>query len=306
MRGRPLGVLAWSLVLAALGSVPACGSAAQPGGPVAGGAAGIRVVASTSAYADIVRQVGGDRVGVTAAISDPAQDPHSYEADARTYLALSRARIVVENGGGYDDFMGTMLAASHGSATVLNVVAISGRPASGPDFNEHLWYDLPTVARLAGALAGALAAADPAGAAGYRGNAAAFTRRLAGLAEVQARIRAAHAGAGVAVTEPVPLYLLQGCGLVNRTPAEFSESIEEGADTAPRVLRATLALFSGHAVRLLAYNEQTAGPQTVRVAAAARRDGTAVVPFTETLPPGLDYLGWMAANLDAIGKALSR
>jgi zinc/manganese transport system substrate-binding protein len=293
-----IAVLVAALALVAAG----CGSpAAAPGG-------GLSVVAATDVYGDLARQVAGDRATVTSIIDDPDQDPHSYEADAATQLALSRARIVVENGGGYDDFVGRMLAtAGNAGATVLDAVDISGRAATGGGaLNEHVWYDLPTVRRLVARLAGALTTADPAGAAGYAANAAALDRRLVALEATAARIRAAHAGTGVAITEPVPLYLLAACGLVNRTPPAFSEAVEEGGDVPARVLAQTLALFPAHRVALLAYNEQTAGPEATRVVDAARAAGVAVVPVTETLPAGQDYPTWMAATLAAVDQALAR
>src|SRR5438552_9736563 len=96
VRAVTLRVLAWIGALAGLVLVSACGSAAA--GRASGGSSGVLVVASTNVYGDIVRQIAGDTVGVRSVISDPAQDPHSYEADAKTQLALSRARIVIENG----------------------------------------------------------------------------------------------------------------------------------------------------------------------------------------------------------------
>ncbi len=68
----------------------------------------VQVVTSTDVYASIVRAVVGSRVDVTALIDSPAQDPHSFEASARDQLAIARADVVVENGGGYDDFMNTL------------------------------------------------------------------------------------------------------------------------------------------------------------------------------------------------------
>ena len=55
---------------------------------------------------------------------------------------------------------------------------------------------------------------------------------------------------------------------------------------------------------MLAYNEQTSGPETEKVLAAAQGHGVAVVPVTETLPAGQDYVSWMTANLAAIQTAL--
>ena len=113
-------------------------------------------------------------------------------------------------------------------------------------------------------------------------------------------------GTTVAVTEPVPLYLLRACGLTDVTPPEFSEAVEEGDDVSPAVLRRTLDLFRGKKVKLLVYNEQTTGPQTEKIKKAAAQAGVPVLPVRETLPKGKDYLDWMSDNIDAVQKALGR
>ena len=268
----------------------------------------VAVVASTNVYGDIARRIGGDRVDVTSVISDPDQDPHSYEADPQNQLALSKAKVVIENGGGYDDFVDHMLKSGHNdSAQVVNAVDVSGKTApQGGELNEHVWYDFPTVAKVADRISTALAQADPGDAAAFEKNATAFKAELAPLEAEEAQIKKAHGGDGVAITEPVPLYMIEASGLVNRTPGEFSEAIEEGDDVSPRVLQKSLALFAGKKVKALVYNEQTSGPQTEKAEAAAKAAGIPVVPVTETLPKGKDYLGWMTANLDALASALAK
>ena len=292
---------------AAVALLAACSSSAADETAASTSKAGVQVVASTNVYGDIVRQIAGDKAEVTSIISDPDQDPHSYEANAQTQLSLSKAKVVIENGGGYDDFVDTMLKSSgNTSAKVMNVVDISGRKAPvGGELNEHVWYDFPTVEKLAAQLASTLSEVDSANSSTYAANAAAFTAKVKELEATEASIKAAHDGAGAAITEPVPLYLLTACGLVNKTPGEFSEAIEEGTDVPVAVLQETLTLFSAKQVKLLAYNEQTSGPETEKVLAAAKANGIAVVPVTETLPDGKDYLGWMTANLDAIRSALA-
>jgi zinc/manganese transport system substrate-binding protein len=264
----------------------------------------IRVVASTNVYGDIAKQIGGDRVAVTSIIADPSQDPHSYEADAQVQLALSKADIVIQNGGGYDDFVDTLLKGAHNPDVVLlNAATISGYDQTG-SFNEHLWYDFPTMQKLIADIAKRLTTLDSAGAATYAANAKTLDAGVATLESTEATIKSTSAGAGVAITEPVPLYLLDACGLVNKTPARFSQAIESGTDVSPVVLRNTLALFGSHAVTLLAYNEQTSSPETEQVLSAARKAGVPVVPVRETLPAGKDYLEWMTDTLTQIGSAL--
>jgi zinc/manganese transport system substrate-binding protein len=273
----------------------------------ASGAGLVSVVASTNVYGDIVKTIGGPAVAVTSIIDNPEKDPHEYEADARTQLALSKAQLVIENGGGYDDFMDTMLKSAQTKPTVINVADVSARnqhPSDG-EFNEHLWYDFPTVEKLAAQLVTELSAAAPGQAATFESNGKAFAAQLGQLQQDEAAIKAKHAGEGVAITEPVPLYLLEAAGLVNKTPETFSAAIEEDTDVPPAVLKETEDLFDTKQVKLLAYNQQTTGPQTEAVLAAAKRNNIRVVPVTETLPTDQSYLLWMQANLRAVSSALT-
>jgi zinc/manganese transport system substrate-binding protein len=283
----------------------------------------VDVVASTSVYGDIVHSIGGDKVRVSSIINRTSQDPHSYEASTQDKLAVAKAELVVENGGGYDSFIDT-LAADTGldRGNVINAVDVSGlaptnpgptSPASaGPDtsghahagLNEHVWYSLPAMSRLADAIADKLGALEPASAQTFRTNAAAFKHSLGGLEGKLAAIKASSGHAPVAVTEPVPLYLLEDAGLQNKTPAAYTAAIEEDADVPPVVLKAAVDLVASRGVRLLAYNTQTEGPQTVALKNAAETARVPVVNFSETLLDGQSYIPWMAGNVESISKAL--
>jgi zinc/manganese transport system substrate-binding protein len=284
------------------------GCSASSGGDPAGDSGLPQIVASTDVYGDIATQVAGSLADVSSVIQGSTQDPHSYEANARDQLAFSQADIVIENGGGYDDFVETLLdGADNDDAVRLTASDISGydqEPAEG-EFNEHMWYDFPTVQKLTEELVTALSEEDEANADEYRSNGDAFLSSLQELEDTEAELRGRYEGTGVAITEPVPLYMLEASGLVNRTPDEFSEAIEEGTDVSPAVLNETLQLFSAGTVEVLAYNEQTAGPETEQLRAAAEDAGVAVISVTETLPEGEDYLGWMTANLAALSAALA-
>jgi zinc/manganese transport system substrate-binding protein len=300
-----------STALAASAAALALGLAGCSSGTAAetADASAVRIVASTNVYGSLAEAVGGDFASVTSIIDSPDKDPHEYQADGQNQLSLSKAQIVIENGGGYDDFVDTMLSAADNSdATVLNVADLSGydqEPASG-EFNEHLWYDFPTMQKLVDSLVTELSALDAADASVFEANGASVKAQLATLEAAETDIEAKYAGAGVAITEPVPLYLLEAAGLDNRTPDAFSDAIEEDTDVPPTVLQETLALFDSHAVKLLVYNEQTGGPQTDAVLEAAKKNDIPAVGVTETLPDGADYFGWMKSNLDAVSAALGQ
>ncbi len=282
-------------------------SAGCAGSTSSDGEAALVVVTSTNVWGDIAATIGGARVDVTSFISSPGQDPHSFESSSRNILAVSKADVVIENGGGYDDFIGRLLDASNGDPTVLDAVEISGLDApAGGSLNEHVWYDLATVQTVSTRIAMAFSEADPAHAELYRKNAKTFTASVDALRDREADIKTRVAGVGVGITEPVPLYMLDAVGAVNKTPEQFSAAVEEGEDVAVAVLAATLRLYSEHRVAALVYNEQTSGPVTEQVRQAAQDAKIAVVPMTETLPDGADYLSWMGDNLDRLDIALRR
>lgn len=311
MRARPARPLAALAVLGVTALVAGCGGGASDapapssGTSSSGGAVKLKVVASTDVWGDIAETVGGDAVEVTSFISDPSQDPHSYEASPRNQLLVSDADLVVVNGGGYDDFMGRMVGASKSDAPVIDAVEVSGfTPDASGGLNEHVWYDVPTVGKVADRIAAALGKADPDDADAFSANADALGKKLDTVTAAERSVAKVAQGTGIAITEPVPLYLTTACGLTDETPEEFSEAVEEGTDVSPAVLADTEALFTDEKVKALVYNEQTTGPETEAVLKAAKGAGVSVVPVTETLPEGEDYVGWMRDNVAAVRAAV--
>ena len=279
----------------------------------------VRIVASTSVYGSLAQSIVGDLATVTSLIDDPGVDPHSFEASARDQLAISEADLVIENGGGYDPFIDSLLEASGSGALVVSAVDASGLLEGAGEhdeseeghedhghiegFNEHVWYSLHGMTHLVEEIVGHLGELDPANAPAYEANGAALSAAIEALDD---RAHALDAGgAQVAVTEPVPVYLLAEAGLVDATSTEFTEAIEEGNDVPPLAMQETLDLLASGDVVLLAYNSQTASPETERVREAAEAADVVVVEFTETLPDGADYVSWMTENLDALEAALA-
>ena len=198
-----------------------CGSAS------AGGGSGLDVVAAENVYGDIAQQIGGAHVAVTSILSDPNADPHLFEPGTRSGLAVANARLVIQNGVGYDAFMTRLEHASPSShrrvVTIADVLGVHGK-----DANPHLWYDVPKLPAVAAAIAAGLERptrrTPPRTAPGCAGS----TSSLAPLQREVARIRTSFAGTPVAYTEPVPGYLLDAAGLRNLAPAAFTRAIEDG------------------------------------------------------------------------------
>src|SRR5271155_2475489 len=81
--------------------VSGCGSATSS----SGSGATIAAVGAENQYADVIAQIGGRYVKVSAVESNPNTDPHSFEASPSVAEVVGAARIVVQNGVGYDTYM---------------------------------------------------------------------------------------------------------------------------------------------------------------------------------------------------------
>jgi zinc/manganese transport system substrate-binding protein len=264
----------------------------------------VSVVAAENVYGNIASQIGGAHVAVTSILTSPTADPHLFEPGTSSGLAVAGAKVVLQNGLGYDAFM-TRLENATPSKSRIVVTMADVLGVHGKDANPHLWYDVPQLNRIAGSIATALERADPGHAPAYRAGLARFERSLGPLRHEVATIRDRHHGAPVAYTEPVPGYLVAAAGLDNLAPETFTRPIEEGTEPTPAAVSAMDEVVAKHRIRVLLYNSQAVSPITARIRDAARSAGIPVVPVTETLPPGLTFQQWQLGQAQALAVALA-
>jgi zinc/manganese transport system substrate-binding protein len=287
-------------------AVAGCGgsSSASSGGSSTN--ATINAVGAENEYANVIEQIGGKYVKVTAIESNPNTDPHTYEASASTAEAVGAARLLIENGVGYDTYMEKIESASPSSSRkVINVQKLLGLPESTP--NPHLWYKPTTMPIVAKAIASDLSALQPAHAAYFQENATKFEESLKPWYEAIAKFKAAYPNTPVATTEPVADYMLEAAGAKNLTPFPFQADIMNGTDPAPQLVTLQNSFFSGHKVKVFVHNQQVTSSITESFVRAAKRAGIPVVGVYETMPtPGYDYQSWMLAEVKAIEKAVAQ
>jgi zinc/manganese transport system substrate-binding protein len=291
-------LLPLALGLAAAG----CGSSASGS---SGGNGTIVAVGAENEYANVIAQIGGRYVSASAIESNPNTDPHTFEASPSVAQTVSKARLIVQNGVGYDRYMNNIEAASPSSSrTVIDVQSLLGLPDSTP--NPHLWYMPRTMPIVAQALVQSLSKIDPSHAAYFAANAKRFDASLqpwyAALSEFAAR----YPHTPVATTEPVGDYMLQAAGTVNLTPFTFQADVMNGVDPSPQDVTLQNGLFSGHRVKVFLYNQQVTDSLTQSFLAKAKQYGIPVVGVYETMPvPGYDYQSWMLAEVQALQRALA-
>jgi zinc/manganese transport system substrate-binding protein len=295
------------VAVVALIALPAAGCGATGDGLTASGK--IVAVGAENQYANVIEQVGGRYVKASAVESNPNTDPHSFEASPSVAETVASALLVVQNCVGYDTFMERIESTSGGvgsnsSRKVIDVQKLLGLPDSTP--NPHLWYKPQTMPAVARAIAAALSAIQPAHAAYFRANAAAFMRSLTPWLHALARFAHEYPDTPVATTEPVGDYMLEAAGTVNLTPFSLQADIMNGVDPAPQDVTLQNGLFASHRVRAFVYNEQVTDSVTQSFLEAAEAARVPVVGVYETMPtPGYDYQSWMLAEVRALHRALA-
>ncbi len=303
---RPRYILTATTAALALLAAGCASSSSSTSTTAASSSSPIVAVGAENEYANVIEEIGGKYVKVTAIESNPNTDPHTFEASPSVAQAVSAASVLIENGVGYDTYMVKIEAASpNSSRKVINVQKLLGLPESAP--NPHLWYKPTTMPAVAKALAADLSALQPAHAAYFQGNVAKFDHSLAPWLAAIAHFKATYPETPVATTEPVADYMLEAAGTKNLTPFSFQADIMNGTDPSPQGVSLQNGLFSGHKVKVFVHNQQVTDSLTEGFVAAAKREGIPVVGVYETMPtPGYDYQSWMLAEVKALEEAVAQ
>lgn len=176
------------LAASTLLAIAAAGMAGQ-----AAAAEALAVVASFSILGDLTQQIGGERVQVYTLVG-PGADAHVYQPTPSDAKTLSRARLVVVNGLGFEGWIdrlvkssgyrGKLVVASQGVNTLRQARPQPGKHASHDhtgDLDPHAWQDLANARRYVANIATALADADPDNRLVYQANAARLNQEIEAL-----------------------------------------------------------------------------------------------------------------------------
>lgn len=174
-------VLRAAVPVAALLAAAGCQAGPWPDGTPRPGT--VRVVATTTVLADMVRQVGGERVGVESLVPRGGE-VHTFDPTPADAAGIASADLIVANGLGLDDWLGRLARDIDAAAPI--VALGEDLPGveylrSGESVNPHLWLDVTNAIAYARSLGAALVSIDPAGAGAYARATDAYVARLAAL-----------------------------------------------------------------------------------------------------------------------------
>jgi zinc/manganese transport system substrate-binding protein len=141
----------------------------------------LKVVASFTVLADVVRQIGGDHVKVTSLVG-PNGDPHEFEPSPADAKALNAAKVTFVSGEGLEGWMDRLITASGYKGKPITVsegintrtMEEDGKTVTDP----HVWNSPVNVKIWVANIEKALSAADPADAAAFKANAEKYTKKL--------------------------------------------------------------------------------------------------------------------------------
>jgi ABC-type Zn uptake system ZnuABC Zn-binding protein ZnuA len=281
------GALAAALLL------PGCTTANAAPAPV-----GLRVLATTTLLASLAADVGRGRATVTSLLPVGAS-PETYQPAPADVVRAHDAQLVIQNGAGLEAWLGQMLGA-HPAARIVN--CSDGLPIV--DANPHLWLDPIYAQHYVDAMRDGMSAADPAGTATYRANAAALDAKLAQLA---ARIRVRIATIPVAnrnmiVFHNAWLYYNARFGL--RTLG----AIEDVPGSEPNAAHLARLIDAARAARVHAiFAEPEYNPKLVNSVARSAGIARVAVLFDDsvgTSPQTRDYISMLETDTATIVSAL--
>ena len=261
-------------------------------------------MAAENFYGDIVKQIGGNHVNVVSILSDPNIDPHEYQSNYQTAQNVSKAQLVIENGGGYDDWMDKVLA----SVPISNRVLIKAFDTAKVHLedNEHVWYSIDNAQTIAQAITDNLKTLQPASAADFDNNLKQFSQGLQPVLQKVSDIKTKYANAPVALTETIFLYQTAAMNLKVLTPLELEKAVAEGNDPPANAIITAENQIKQKQVKVLIYNGQTSTPVTQKLLKDAQALNIPTVTVTETMPQGKTYQSWMLDQLTALEKALGQ
>ena len=294
LRGLPAGALA----LAGAAVIAGCG------GISTASTNGISVVAAENFWGSIAAQIAGNEASVQSIITNPAQDPHSYEPTANDARVLATSQLAIVNGVGYDPWAPKLLAANPDSSRiVLDVGKVFGLHDGD---NPHRWYDPADVDTVARTIATDLARLDPKHA-GY------YQRRLntfdtAGLAQYHrliAQINSRYKNVPVGASESIFALQAPALGLNLISPYSFMKANSEGTEVTAQDTITAQDQITRHQIKVWIYNSQNATPEIQQLNALARANHIPIATITETLTPATaTFEQWQVAQLERIESAL--
>src|SRR6187551_2227903 len=101
----------------------------------------LNVVASFSILGDFVRNVGGDRVGVTTLVG-PDGDAHVYTPTPADAKKIADAKLVIVNGFGFEGWLARLVQSSGRKPAIVTATSGIAPRKLGSEADPHAWQSV--------------------------------------------------------------------------------------------------------------------------------------------------------------------
>jgi zinc/manganese transport system substrate-binding protein len=287
-------------------SFPGAAGASDTTGPKVQPGARVHVVAAENFWGSIVKQLAGSHATVTSIITNPATDPHSYEAKPSDSRALASANYVVLNGIGYDSWAQKALDANPSSGRRVLVVGDLLGLHDGD--NPHQWYSPDSVQVFIDRVTRDLQRLERRDASSFAALRTQFeTVGLQQYHAVIATIRQKYAATPIGASESIFSPLAASLGLKLLTPPSFLKAIAEGTDPSAADKETVDAQVKTKQIKVFVFNSQNATPDVRAIVQQAKAEAVPVTTVTETLTPaGATFQAWQVRELRELQAALGK
>ena len=258
------------------------------------------VVSSVSEWGFLAREVVGSHAVITSLLTDPNADPHSHEASLGEAVLVQQARVVIENGAGYDSWLTRLLANTKSTTAVINVASLM-KLASGA--NPHLFFNLAAAQAVVVKLENlhkqnGFAALG----ANFAPGGSRTLRRLSMLTSSLKTIATHCTGVKVTASEDIVGYLLGAAKLRVVTPRALRLAIGNGVDPSVSDLASALQQLTQHPA-FFVYNSSTVTPLTIQLLKQAQSHQVPIIKVPEVEIHG-PYTSFVAGIINQMKHAL--
>ncbi len=302
MRKSIAGLATMTAVITFLAGCSSVGSEARAKSKDACPTAPVPVVVSVDQWGGIVDQLAGDCGALTTIIKSSSTDPHGYEPTPADTAAFENAKLVVQNGLGYDRWVEKAITTLDQRPDVVDGGKVVGRHDGD---NPHIWYGPGYVYEVARAVTAQLEHLAPRAAKYFAARQIAWRASMAPYDAEIAKIKAVAAGKTYGATEGVFEYMARAVGLDDTTPPGYRNASANGSDPSPGDIDTFDRMLEKGRMTVLIFNTQTQGSVPDQIRTQAKRSGIPVVDVTETVPPGAGgFVSWQLGQLRHLAAAL--
>lgn len=327
----PTGWQRSAILVLMCGLLSACGTSSVPttsGSTAANPAAdSIDVIATTSIIADLVKNVGGERVNVRTLLT-PGTDPHTYTPTPSDVQAIADSQIVFENGLGLEAWLAETTENAGGERPTIavsnGITPIEGgedehadeSPAASADEHDqhgehgddpHMWFDVQNTLRYVENIRDGLKQVDAANASAYDANAAAYSEQLKQLdAEIVTLVESVPAERRKLITNHDTFgYFARRYGF--EVVGNVFEGVSTEQEPSAQQIAQLVKLIEEQQVPAV-FTENTVNPRLAEQVADEAGVNVVTTLYTDALgepgSPGATYIDMMRYDVQQIVEAL--